>query len=237
LQARNNREQISFAGGEVSVKWSRRRSIGLTVSAEGQVSISAPLGASKKMLLGILTKNQSWIKRKVAERLESWDRFQKGAVFYLGGTYRLTLDPEAAVPVALDPEEIRVRAAAADAAWPLLEAWYRGEAERLLRERVNHYARTMSLEVLRVELRQWKRRWGECRPREDLRFNWRLILLPPDLLDYVVVHELAHLREPGHTPNFWERVGQVLPDYRQRRLWLNRYGSPFLLWRLGGEGS
>jgi predicted metal-dependent hydrolase len=137
--------------------------------------------------------------------------------------------------VALNPGEIRVKAATADAAWPLLTAWYREEAARLIRERVSHYARVLGLEVKRVELRQWQRRWGECRPLEDLRFNWRLILLPPEILDYVAVHELTHLREPGHTPRFWQGVERVLPDYRERRRWLNHYGTPFLIWRLGGE--
>ena len=233
MPARDNREQIHFAGRDVSIKWSRRRrSIGLTVSAEGRIIISAPLGASQSLLLQILTKNQAWIKRKVAEREESWARLAPGAVFFGGQAYRLILDPEAAVPVVLGDKEIRVKAATADAAWPLLEAWYRREAEEKIRERVNHYAREMGLAVPRVELRQWQRRWGECRPQEDLRFNWRLILLPPEMLDYVVVHELTHLRAPGHAPRFWQEVGQVLPDYRQRRLWLNRYGTPFLLWGL-----
>ena len=64
-----------------------------------------------------------------------------------------------------------------------------------------------------------------------LRFNWRLIMLPPEIIDYVVVHELAHLLAPGHNPRFWGVVAAILPDYQARRRWLNRYGSPFLLWQ------
>ena len=236
MQARNNQERIAFAGQDVSLKWSRRRrTIGLKVSAAGQIIIAAPQGTPTSLLLQVLTKNQSWIKRKVAERQESWARLQGGAVFYRGQAYRLSLNPEAPALVARDAGEIRVKAATAAAAWPLLTAWYRQEAEGWIRERVHHFARAMGLKAQRVELRPWKRRWGECRPLEDLRFNWRLILLPPDVLDYVVVHELAHLREPGHTPRFWQGVERVLPDYRERRRWLNRYGAPFLLWKLDEE--
>ncbi|MEW6658860.1 MAG: M48 family metallopeptidase [Thermodesulfobacteriota bacterium] len=101
---------------------------------------------------------------------------------------------------------------------------------------IKHYARDLGLKGLRVELREWRRRWGECRFQEALRFNWRLILLPLEILDYVVVHELAHLLEPGHNPRFWQRVEETLPDYRQRRYWLNRYGTPFLLWTLDEKG-
>ena len=226
-------ERILFAGQEVSIKWSRRRrSIGLTVTGEGRVVIAAPQGASKILLIQALTRHRAWIARKVAEREESWARLSPGTVFFRGQAYRLALAPEAPAPVTLAGGEIRIKGATAAAGGPLLQAWYLQEADRMMRERVDHYARDLGLKVSRVELREWKRRWGECHPQEVLRFNWRLILLPPEVLDYVVVHELAHLRVPGHTPRFWREVEQTLPDYRQRRQWLNRYGGPFLLWGL-----
>jgi predicted metal-dependent hydrolase len=89
----------------------------------------------------------------------------------------------------------------------------------------------MELAVPPLEVRDWRRRWGECHPDRTLRFNWRLVLLPPEILDYVVVHELAHLIVPGHPPPFWQEVGKYLPDYAPRRRWLKQYGGPFLLWR------
>jgi predicted metal-dependent hydrolase len=223
---------MDFAGLKVSVRWSRRRSIGLTVTGEGRVVVSAPRGASKTVLLKALTRHRAWLERKVAETREAWARLAEGEVFYLGQARRLTLLLAAAAPVQLGEGEIRVRAATAAAAWPLLQDWYLREAETLIRERAHHFARLMGLKVPRLEMREWQRRWGECRPRESLRFNWRLILLAPEALDYVVVHELAHLREPGHTPRFWQQVEEVLPDYRERRRRLNRDGAPFLLWRL-----
>lgn len=234
MQAREKQEKILFDGREASIRWSRRRrTIGLTVTGEGEVVVAAPQGTPQARLMQALTRHRDWIARKVAERQESWARLQDGAVFLQGQAYRLTLLSAAAAPVALDAGEIRVRAATEAAAWPLLRAWYRREAERQIRQRVNHYAREMGLQVLRLELREWKRRWGECQPQEALRFNWRLILLPPEILDYVTVHELAHLQAPGHTARFWQGVEQILPDYAERRQWLNRFGTPFLFWRLG----
>ena len=87
-----------------------------------------------------------------------------------------------------------------------------------------------------MELKGWKRRWGECHPDGTLKFNWRLILCPPVVIDYVVVHELAHLKVAGHNPRFWGQVAKVLPDYAARRRWLNREGAPFLLWRAVAHG-
>lgn len=233
MGGRDKSDKILFDGREAAVRWSRRRrTIGLTVTGEGKLVVLAPQGASRDFLQQALIKNRDWIAGKVAERQEAWARLRQGEVFFQGLAFRLTLLPEAAAPVALGDGEMRVKAAARDAAWPLLKTWYRREAERLIMERVNYYAREMRAPAHRVELKEWKRRWGECHPREALRFNWRLILLPPEILDYVVVHELAHLQAPGHTPRFWQRVEQVLPDYDKRRRWLNRYGAPFLLWLL-----
>jgi predicted metal-dependent hydrolase len=115
--------------------------------------------------------------------------------------------------------------------WPLLLAWYRREAEVLLTERVRHFAPHMGLAPPRLEVRDWRRRWGECHLDGRLRFNWRLVLLPPESLDYLVVHELAHLIVPGHSRRFWQAVETYLPDYAARRRWLRLYGAPFLSWK------
>jgi predicted metal-dependent hydrolase len=233
LAGKDTRERLSFAGLDVSVRRSRRRrSLALTVNEEGRVILAAPQGAPKDLLLKILSKHQAWIKRKVAESQEAWARLPAGAVFFLGKAYRLSLLPETRFLVKLAAAEMRVPADSVAGAWTWLTAWYRREAERVIRARVHHYARGLGLKGLQVELREWRRRWGECRLQETLRFNWRLILLPLEILDYVVVHELAHLQEPGHNPRFWLRVEETLPDYRRRRQWLNRYGTPFLRWQL-----
>jgi predicted metal-dependent hydrolase len=230
----NKSDKIFFDGREAAIRWSRRRrTIGLTVTGAGKVVVLAPQGACQDFLQQALIKHRDWIAGKVAERREAWARLRPGEVFFQGLAYRLTLLTAAAAPVALEDGEMRVKAATRDAAWPLFKAWCRREAERLIKERVNYYTGEMRAPAHRVELKEWKRRWGECHPREALRFNWRLILLPPEILDYVVVHELAHLQAPGHTPRFWQRVEQILPDFGERRQWLNRYGGPFLLWRLG----
>jgi predicted metal-dependent hydrolase len=96
--------------------------------------------------------------------------------------------------------------------------------------RVGLFAQAMGLKAGPIQVRDWKGRWGECHLEKGLRFNWRLILLPPEVLDYVVVHELAHLKVPGHPREFWHQVAKVLPDWALRRRWLNREGAPFLVW-------
>jgi predicted metal-dependent hydrolase len=219
---------------EIEYRFSpRRRSIGLLVSAAGKLVVSAPTGTSPANIERALDRHRAWIETKVAERREAWGRLQEGTAFFLGQAYRLQAAPGPGEAVELGSHELRVRPPGGSAdLWTPLVTWYRRQAEIFLKERVRHFGVEMGLAVRGLELRDWRRRWGECQPDGQLRFNWRLIMLPPAIIDYVVAHELAHLKVPGHNPRFWGVVGAVVPDYADRRRWLNRYGTPFLLWQV-----
>ncbi len=211
----------------------RRRSIGIQVTNEGRVVVSLPRGTSQAHLSQALEKHRAWIAAKVAERRAAWSRLQDGQAYFLGQPHRLIVLPSSKEPVTLHGQEIRVPLSPGQTdPWPPLRTWYAERALRLLAERVRHYASLMRARPGPVELKEWKRRWGECHPDGKLRFNWRLIMCPPEVIDYVVVHELAHLAVAGHNPRFWTHVAKVIPDYASRRQWLNRDGAPFLLWRL-----
>ncbi|MCC8066145.1 MAG: M48 family metallopeptidase [Clostridiales bacterium] len=93
----------------------------------------------------------------------------------------------------------------------------RKAAVSFIPERVAYFARRMGVTYGRITIREQKTRWGSCSTAGNLNFNWKLMLVPPDLLDYVVVHELAHRREMNHSPQFWAIVEKELPDYRERR--------------------
>lgn len=221
---------------EIDYRFSlRRKSIGLTVTAQGKVVVTAPTGTRPDKIAQALDKHWSWLLRKVTERRAAWSQLRDGVAFFLGQPYRLEVVQGQDGAVELTGKRLRVRLAdeGATALWACLQAWYRRQAERLLTQRVRYYEPRLKVTGGPLELRSWKRRWGECHPDGKLRFNWRLVLLPPEILDYVVVHELAHLKVPGHNPRFWSVVAGVLPDWARRRRWLNRAGAPFLLWELG----
>ena len=90
-------------------------------------------------------------------------------------------------------------------------------AKRIFPERTAYFAKRMDVDYGRITIREQKTRWGSCSSKGNLNFNWKLVLLDPELLDYVVVHELAHRREMNHSKNFWKIVEAELPDYRERR--------------------
>ena len=91
------------------------------------------------------------------------------------------------------------------------------QAKRIFPERTAYFAKRMGVDYGRITIREQKTRWGSCSSKGNLNFNWKLVLLDPELLDYVVVHELAHRREMNHSKNFWKIVEAELPDYRERR--------------------
>lgn len=101
------------------------------------------------------------------------------------------------------------------------------EAYCRLAERTAWYARNMGVSYGKITVREQKTRWGSCSSRGNLNFNWKLVCMPPEILDYVVVHELAHRKEMNHSKAFYEIVASVLPDYRERERWLREHGGEY----------
>ena len=106
-----------------------------------------------------------------------------------------------------------------------LEARYRAAAREYFPERASYYAAIAGVTYNTIYIRDQKTRWGSCSGRGNLSFNWRLMLAPPGVLDYVVVHELCHRKEMNHSKAFWNAVEMVLPDYRTAKKWLKENGS------------
>lgn len=128
-------------------------------------------------------------------------RFAARHEAWIGRHYRDAMEKKAAKPVCSE-EEIRA---------------YTEKLRPVLLHRVAYYAERMGVDYHRITIRNQKTRWGSCSTAGNLNFNWRLILLPGELLDYVVVHELAHRRQMNHSVRFWSEVEKILPDYRERR--------------------
>jgi len=112
----------------------------------------------------------------------------------------------------------------------LVVKWLRRQAIRVIREKLKKFAEVLGVKPERIELREWKSKWGLCKASTGtLEFNWKLIQLPDKLIDYIVVHELAHLRHHGHDRSFWMVVAKVLPDWKQRHRELKEWGG-LLIW-------
>lgn len=110
-----------------------------------------------------------------------------------------------------------------------LARWYRGRALSQIQPIAQHYAKRLGVEFQSTDLREMKTRWGSGGPDGRLRFNWRIVMAPRSLIEYVVAHELCHIRHPNHTRDFWRLLEKVMPDYERRRLELARLGAFYTL--------
>lgn len=108
-------------------------------------------------------------------------------------------------------------------------SWYKKRARQYLPERVDFYSRMLKLETGGIRITSARRRWGSCSEINHLAFSFRLIMAPPEVIDYVVVHELMHIREKNHSSKFWSLVVEVIPDFKERRRWLREHERHFNL--------
>lgn len=207
---------------------SRRKSIGFTVGPEGLV-VRAPGWVPLREVDAAVQEKAAWIVAKLQQMRERallpmapTPEWVHGAdVPYLGGKVRLCVVargqlpevPEGVMPLPLSlppgASATQVREAA--------EAWFKKKARHLFEERLAHFAPQLGVQWRRLSLSSARTRWGSARTDGHIRLNWRLVHLPLAQIDYVVVHELAHLRVMDHSPRFWDTVGEVMPDWRERR--------------------
>lgn len=101
-------------------------------------------------------------------------------------------------------------------------------AREILTGKTEYYAQLLNVQYQRIRIGDQKTRWGSCSSKGTISYNWHLILMPERIIDYVVVHELCHILEMNHSPRFWNKVGEMLPDYKESRLWLKKHGDEYL---------
>lgn len=152
--------------------------------------------------------------------------YEDGAYFpYLGQEYELEIRRYLSYKkpgVKLEGNKLVVLTARTDSAAveSAVRGWYLQQARQVIGNRVQHYRQFMGEEVTAIRIKDVKSRWGSCSSKRNLNFNWRLVMAPMEVLDYVVVHELCHLKEMNHSGAFWELVEAVLPEYKKQRKWL-----------------
>lgn len=224
---------------EFEVTYSKRKTITILVAASGKVSVRAPHNLTQEMVVNRVKGKAKWIIKKLNEvkdihPLPAEKEFISGELFmYLGSNYPLLLD----IDEELTKPVVRLlggRFIVQTPAWDkkiisdAMECWYRNKAREQISERIEYYQPWINAKPNRVTIKNQKKRWGSCSSRGNLNFNWRIIMAPAEVIDYVVVHEMCHLIHLNHSRNFWELVASILPDYKDRKGWLRKNGASLL---------
>lgn len=208
---------------------SRRKTVGLIIERDASLTVRAPASMPREEIELLVRRKRPWITRKQElarqrARMREQKCFVEGELhLYLGEPYPLVL-AEGRPFVRFDGGRFLLAPSQAHRGRELLIGWYRKETRRLLSDRVSSFASGMGLTYRKLRVSGALQRWASCGSTGNLNFSWRLAMAPPAIIDYVVVHELAHRAHPNHSSSFWNMVEAVMPDYRKRRRWLREQG-------------
>lgn len=205
----------------------RRRTTCVQVYPDGSVRVVAPHHADLREIRAFVVERQPWIAKqrlRFASRAPVVGELADGATLpFMDEALTLRLSRHARPGVVRDGADLFLAADNRDAR-ALLIGWYRAQAAAHVPLRIARYADGVGRSPQRIHIRDQKTRWGSCSPRGTISINWRLLLAPLEILDYVVVHELCHLLQPNHSPRFWREVERVLPHYLYLRRRLHDIG-------------
>lgn len=212
----------------------KRTTLQLKILSSTHLQITAPNKFPTTSIEQILHKKCNWIIKKIqhlscAAANPINKSITHGAeILYLGQPYTLnfTNNPCTKATIYLEEHQIILSnpliAMGQTALWAetLLKQWYGDRASTILSEKTLHWAAKLNVKPQRITVKDQKTRWGSCSSKGNINYNWRIIMAPPDVIDYLVIHELCHLRVPNHSAAFWQEVAQLSPFFKQHRTWL-----------------
>lgn len=220
-----------------SLKRSSRKTIGIKIDKFGQVTVSSPLRTSENYIQQLLQKKADWIYKKILQikvneqQAQAVLRFVDGeSITYMGKKYKIHMVQSSLLKkpdFKIEDERFYIRYSEFDLEKlrGTLKVWYVDRFKEYTEKSIDYYAGMIGARPQRVTIRDQKTRWGSCSAKGNINLNWRLILSPPEIIDYVIVHELCHMRQMNHSAHFWKLVEGIMPSYKVCRKWLKDHGD------------
>ncbi|MEO8342251.1 MAG: SprT family zinc-dependent metalloprotease [Gallionella sp.] len=217
-----------------------RRTADIIIERNGLISVRAPDHLTEDQADAVVESRRLWIYRNLAEWrdlnatrvVREWVNGE--GFLYLGSSYRLHLVQEQDEPVKLKEGRFCllrkiVERGREEAAKLVFEKFYAEKGLERFKKRVDYFAPKVGVEPSAIEVKEIGYRWASCASDGRLSFHWKCMMASPKVIDYIVVHELCHLRHRDHTAAFWNEVDKVMPDYAERKSWLRENGASFEL--------
>jgi len=209
---------------------SRRKSVGLSVDKNGLLTVRAPLRLAQAKIETLVTQKLAWIEKARAKMLaqpqpeKTISRILQSGAPLLGQLIPLQRVEGEKPQLIWEDGQLQVTSSGVKHLATLLPLWYRARAAEIIPARVHALAAQSGLQPASVRITSARTRWGSCSAKNNLSFTWRLMMGPPEALDYVIWHELAHIRVKNHSEQFWQLVQSLMPDYKQQLAWLKAHG-------------
>lgn len=213
-----------------------RQTTDIVIERNGAVSVRPPMSMTPEQVDETVFSKRMWIYRNLAEwrdlnATKVVREWVSGESFlYLGSSYRLLLVNEQDEPLKLKDGRFQlqrrvIETHGRDGAQQAFEAFFKTRGLPRIKQRVAHFVPKVGVTPGTVQVKGLGFRWATCLPSRDLHFHWKCLMAPLTVIDYIVVHELCHLRHPDHSDAFWNEVDKVLPNYRERKEWLRQRGA------------
>jgi predicted metal-dependent hydrolase len=208
----------------------RRKTVALVVERDGSLTVRAPMRLAEVRIRAFVESHADWIVKNQAKVRAvppaSPKNYAEGETFlFLGRPYPLTFVPRQHPALAFDGKVFRLAKSALPRAPEVFVRWYKEQATLLLFERVLILAGKHSFKYQKIRISSARTRWGSCSSLGTLSFTYRLVMAPLEVIDYVVLHELVHTQVRNHSKTFWNKLGELMPDYKTRLAWLKKNGK------------
>ena len=211
------------------IRTDRKKSASISLQGD-LVKVSVPTTLSDRRVQDLVTKRTSWIKIKLQEQsnrpIPAPREYISGETLtYLGKNYRLNvlIGEQPSVKLRRGYVEVTISDTDVDpktTVHSLLQDWYRSHAQKRLEEKTSHLAEIIGVNPSSVTVKNYKSRWGSCSTKGDISYNWKIIMAPQSIVDYVIIHELCHILEHNHSSTYWKHVERHVPNWREYKEWL-----------------
>ncbi len=200
---------------------SKRKTMAIVIKPDGMVVIRAPLKTTIKNISELINKYQHWIERKLSQT----NNIQKHntELYFLGRAYQLEMLEDKFSNVELGINTIKSYADSIEEHKIKLIDWYKSQAKLLVMPLLDKYQKLLALKPQSIKITTAKGRWGSCNSKGNLCFSYRVAMLPEFVIEYIVIHELCHLRHLNHSSLFWELVASTYPQYKSAEKWLKTH--------------
>ncbi len=225
-------DNLNIQGVDTVIR-TKRRSISLSISLDGHVTARVPLHMPLELVERLIQQKSHWIthqkSRMLARPKSKPKQFEEHEQFlFLGQSYPLKISSDISHAVVLEHGFLKVADVVKNRRDQVL-VWYQIQAKNHITSRVDDLAKNFGIAYKSIKIRDARTRWGSCVTGGLLNFTWRLIMAPAAVVDYVIIHELAHVRHMNHSARFWREVGQMMPDYMDHERWLKENGRLLII--------
>ena len=226
------KKKIKIIQGIKIIMTSRRsKSISLQIR-NGELEVSCPYNTSEIFVKNLIERKKEWINKNIDRSRKNHkkiDQISKGFITYKGLVLKLIYEKSDFEGITVEDNVLKILYSDESKSKKLIIEWLKLQANNFLRARLSFLSKRISIEFNSLTIKSYTARWGSCNIRGDIFLNWKLIMLPESVIDYVLIHELAHINVPNHSSKFWELVKKKDPYYYKHKRWLKDNGSTFIL--------